>query len=299
MNKYVFDGNPEGSHELLFISHAHDDHLPNKKSKVLASSITIDVANIRKNKRLLDSGEMLWSDEKYILYDAGHVPGSKMIELEINNIRILYTGDFSLHKNPLVDVSMPSHKIDILIMDGTYFSPYYSLPEPKSVIDEIIEFIHKNDHTALYFFVYPYGKSQVLGSYFDKYGLSYYYYDGFKRLNDVVEKHLDYKFSGKYLSLEEIKKKDSGVFILPLRYRHMISRGIKLGISGWGKSPYYAKMLGLDKVFPYSDHADFNDLLYFIERLKPDIIYGFQLNGNKEFFEKYLREEYGIYAQGI
>ncbi|GEM_PF-4518964 len=299
MNRYVFDGNPTRESDLLFVSHAHEDHLPNKKSRALASSLTIDIANIRKNRALLDDGLSLWTNENFSLYNAGHVPGSKMIKLKIDNTTILYTGDFSLHENPLVKFDLPSCRIDVLIMDATYFSPYYSLPEPKSVIDEIIDFIHRNYKSSIYFFVYPYGKSQILGSYFDKYGIDYTFYIGFKKLNETLERHLNYKFNGKYLSLEDIRRKSHGIFILPLKYRHMIRGGIKVGISGWGKNPYYAKMLNLDRVFPYSDHADFDDLLYFIEKIKPDIVYGFQLNGNKEFFEKYLREEYEIYAQAI
>ncbi len=297
LNKFVFDGNGDKD-KKVFISHAHDDHLPSKPTYALASEITKQVTNLRKKRTLiLDGKEESWNTEKYKLYDAGHVPGSKMIELKIDEKRVLYTGDFSLHSNPLVKVDVPSNKIDILIIDATYFSPYYSLPEPKDVIVDIIDFIYRNKG-PIYFFAYPYGKSQILASYFDKYGLEYSFLDIFRDLNNAIERQLGYKFKGDYKPLEIIKRM-KGVAILPLSYKRYITRGIKVGVSGWGKNPYYARRFGFDIVFPYSDHADFDDLIKFIERLNPDIVYGFQLNGNKDFFEKYIREEYGVFAQGL
>jgi len=54
-------------------------------------------------------------------FDAGHIPGSAMILLEINNKRILYTGDFSLSDTRLAkgsDTNIPN--VDVLITESTY-----------------------------------------------------------------------------------------------------------------------------------------------------------------------------------
>ncbi len=293
----VLDGNPT-KRDLVFISHAHEDHLPTKKVSALTDPLTKDVANVRKSRVIIDYGISSWKDIKYGLFDAGHVPGSKMIKIVYNNVKLLYTGDFSLHTNPLVNYENPG-KADIVILDSTYFHPYYVLPDPLEVIESFIEFLRKNENKKIGVFLYPYGKSQIIGSYLDKEGIEYFFHESYFMVNKIVEKHLNYCFTGNYLNLKEIEKSKGGVYILPLHLKDRINVDIKVGISGWAKNNNFAKQMGFDIAFPYSDHADFNSLLKFIDKVKPGMVYGFQLNGNKWFFEKYIREEYGIDAKGL
>lgn len=65
------------------------------------------------------------------LYNAGHIPGSAMVLVEMDGKKILYTGDFNLIQTRLVkpvDISnIPP--IDALIMESTYGTTYHPLRE--------------------------------------------------------------------------------------------------------------------------------------------------------------------------
>jgi len=62
-------------------------------------------------------------DNFYItFYDAGHIPGSVSILVEVDNKRILYTGDINTQETNLVSPAEPSKlpEIDVLITESTY-----------------------------------------------------------------------------------------------------------------------------------------------------------------------------------
>ncbi len=56
------------------------------------------------------------------LYNAGHIPGSAIVLVEIDNKKILYTGDFNLTQTRLVESADMSSfpPIDALIIESTY-----------------------------------------------------------------------------------------------------------------------------------------------------------------------------------
>ncbi len=62
-------------------------------------------------------------DDFYITFmDAGHIPGSVSILLEVDNKKILYTGDINTQTTNLINPANPTEipEIDALIMESTY-----------------------------------------------------------------------------------------------------------------------------------------------------------------------------------
>lgn len=58
---------------------------------------------------------------KFVSYGAGHVLGAAMFLVEIDGIRILYTGDFSRHEDRhLMPAELPLENPDVLIVESTY-----------------------------------------------------------------------------------------------------------------------------------------------------------------------------------
>lgn len=58
---------------------------------------------------------------KFSCYMAGHVLGASMTLLDIDGIRILYTGDYSREEDRhLRPAEFPSTDVDILIVESTY-----------------------------------------------------------------------------------------------------------------------------------------------------------------------------------
>ena len=58
---------------------------------------------------------------KFTCYNAGHVLGAAMFLVEIDGVRVLYTGDYSReedrHLNP---AEIPDCTVDVLIVESTY-----------------------------------------------------------------------------------------------------------------------------------------------------------------------------------
>lgn len=53
--------------------------------------------------------------------DASHIPGSAMFEIDVEGIKILYTGDFNIDKSVLFQGADPPTDSDYVIFDGTYW----------------------------------------------------------------------------------------------------------------------------------------------------------------------------------
>jgi len=89
---------------------------------------------------------------KFLMLDAGHIPGSTSFVCEINNKRILYTGDVN-HRNTMLLNGMVNNfpKIDYVIMETTYGSTDH--PPRKDIEVEFVESINKiiieNEGTVL------------------------------------------------------------------------------------------------------------------------------------------------------
>lgn len=72
-------------------------------------------------------------------FNAGHIPGSASILLELEGKRLLYTGDMNLAKTMLMEQATPNYgkPIDILITESTY--GYRDLPDREVIAQEFIK----------------------------------------------------------------------------------------------------------------------------------------------------------------
>ena len=140
--------------KAVAVSHCHVDHsgaLPyinmNYDVPILTNPITFDISKILikdsirvsdyyypygygEVNRMMSNGYFLNNGVKkrignnfYItFYNAGHIPGSVMILVEVDGKRILYTGDYNIHEtnliNPATSKSIP--EVDTVITESTY-----------------------------------------------------------------------------------------------------------------------------------------------------------------------------------
>ncbi|MEM2109508.1 MAG: MBL fold metallo-hydrolase [Candidatus Odinarchaeota archaeon] len=139
--------------DAIFLSHAHLDHsgaLPlmyiTGNPPIYATKITMEVLRVLLEDYLNISEAILPYDESEIdnirenlvktmygdmvnvgdgfnitIIDAGHIPGSYMALIEVNNRKILYTGDMNIKDTLLVNGTKPNlPEIDYLIIESTY-----------------------------------------------------------------------------------------------------------------------------------------------------------------------------------
>ncbi len=78
-----------------------------------------DVMGFMKLVKVKEKGES--DDVNFEFFDAGHIPGSAMVYLEIDGVKLLYTGDVktkdtNMHKG----ASLELPEVDVLITESTY-----------------------------------------------------------------------------------------------------------------------------------------------------------------------------------
>lgn len=83
---------------------------------------------------------------RFKFFNAGHIPGSAMILLEIEGKRILYTGDYNTRKSELMFNAFPYDEllddpVDMLITESTY--GYRELPDRKELGKKFMASIEK------------------------------------------------------------------------------------------------------------------------------------------------------------
>ena len=84
----------------------------------------IELENMMKQRTDLSYGaEVKLKDIDFMLVNAGHIPGSAMVEMSMNGRQILYTGDLNTQETRLVHgAKVPRRRFDAVIIESTYAS---------------------------------------------------------------------------------------------------------------------------------------------------------------------------------
>ncbi|MCC6002929.1 MAG: MBL fold metallo-hydrolase [Thermofilum sp.] len=124
------------------------------------------------------------------MIDAGHIPGSAMIQIESPSLNILYTGDYSLHDTCLLRSADPSKvsKADVIIMESTY-AEYNHPPRDeveKNFINTVLEVVSNGG--IAFIPVFAIGRAQEILCVLAKYDIDVpVYVDGMARAaNDLI-----------------------------------------------------------------------------------------------------------------
>ena len=92
---------------------SNEDQMLFNKQDILSSLPWIEGINFHE--------EIVVNNIKFVAYNAGHVIGAAMFLIEVNNTRVLYTGDYSREKDiHIIPAELPNFQIDVLIVESTY-----------------------------------------------------------------------------------------------------------------------------------------------------------------------------------
>ncbi|MBN1275403.1 MBL fold metallo-hydrolase [Candidatus Woesearchaeota archaeon] len=100
----------------------------------------VDLKEVRKDVHTVRFNEKFRHRELEVtFFNAGHIPGSASILLELEGKRLLYTGDLNVKPNMLIQEAKPSYgaPIDILITEATY--GYRDLPDREEVAKRFLQ----------------------------------------------------------------------------------------------------------------------------------------------------------------
>ncbi len=286
--EFVLDAHRKA--DYAFVSHAHTDHIASHK-KILATPETILFFRQRYKRpaaRALSFGQkQRMGNFKVELIPSGHILGCAQVRLEYEGRKIVYTGDFKLRKSA---TSPPAEilKTDILIMESTYGKPQYKFPDRDKVVDQLISFVQKtllSGQTPVVL-AYSLGKAQEAIKILGDFGFEIYAEDNVYRFCELYRK-CGVKFENLHsFPVEDFRGK---VIVFPPYFKkykslfNTIYPKRTCFLSGWalGGAPKYRS--GADVIIPLSDHADYDDLIRYVEESGAKKV--FTLHGFSEFAE--------------
>lgn len=100
----------EDAYKIGHLNHRELGYFPEDIKRVLACT---------KNMKLRKRGKI--KDITFDFHNAGHIPGSCIVDIEADGTRLVYTGDINTGKTLLMkNANLPTNKIDVLITECTY-----------------------------------------------------------------------------------------------------------------------------------------------------------------------------------
>ena len=288
-----------------FVSHAHSDHIA-RHDETLCSAGTSRLMQARMPGRRLEhvlpfgQGEQLTADTTVTLHPAGHIYGSAQCLLtHESHGRLLYTGDFKLQPGLSAEICA-TPAADVLIMETTFGRPKYVFPPTAQVLADIAAFCRAAlvEGATPVLFAYSLGKSQELLCGLAAAGLPAMLHPQNLRLTQVYEEFGIVFPSYRPFAAEELA---GHVVICPPQspaspFLRQIPRPRTAVVSGWALDPGAIYRYRCDAAFPLSDHADYPDLLRFVEAVNPRQV--FTLHGFAQEFAATLRRR-GVEAWAL
>jgi Cft2 family RNA processing exonuclease len=231
----------------------------------------------RRTETLLEFGkriELEHAGEPFHLtmLPAGHILGSGMALIEAHGESLLYTGDFKLRPS-LAAENCEVPRADLLIMETTFGLPRYQFPPVATVRGEILNFCHGAiaDGATPVLHGYSLGKSQEILRGLADAGLPIMLQRDVRKMTKLYEK-LGMGFPAHEAFEPEAAR--GHVIICPpgsLTTMQKVALGKirSAAVTGWAMDSSCRFRSGTDAAFPLSDHADYDELLELVERVKP------------------------------
>jgi putative mRNA 3-end processing factor len=289
----------------VLVSHAHSDHTRGFRHKGMKQS-TIETKEIHSvlnsypvsNFQAIDLNHKVSIDDVEVkALNAGHMLGSAQFLVNTPASSILYTGDINCVDTLTTKAAQP-HRCDVLVIEATYGSPFYSFPSRETIYASVVEWsvdmIKRGFIPCLH--VYAAGKAQEIVRLFNVYthlpvivnpildGVNNAYRNGGHSLDWTSAASIDGK---------EVLEKNPCVYVTTPNDKRSIGRKTARAFAtGWALS-----LRGRNAAFPLSSHADFAQLVSFIKACDPEKVYIF--TGFAEELGRSVRFELGLEARAV
>lgn len=284
---------PRKKAELSFVSHAHSDHVPSSMDgKVLLSSHTSSLIS-KSATDPHDFGERIEIGPlKLSILESGHMLGAGQLLIE-NGMRAVYTGDLNLKGGATVGKAVVP-KCDVLIIEATYGHPRYNFPDREEVVKEIRDWVDdclKQNLTPV-LLGYSLGKAQELTKYLSSdfpVAVHESIYSNNKKYEELGVDLGEYSlFEGQCAG---------AVIIPPTARKSLNSERFRFAFtSGWALHDGAVRRYSANRGFPLTDHCGFDDLVEYVERADPQMVY--TTHGFAEDFSEELRDR-DFYSEAI
>jgi DNA ligase-1 len=294
---------PRDAKRFAFVSHAHSDHIALHNEIVLsqrtARLMQARLPGVRTEHVLPFRERRIVRDVDLMLLPAGHIFGSAQFFLFTGDETLLYTGDFKLRPGKSAEQA-EWRQADTLIMETTFGLPRYRFPPTEKIIDQVVTFCRETieDGEVPVLLGYSLGKAQEILCSVEEAGLTPMLHGSVYRMTRIYEQ-LGQSFC-KYVryNASDVAGK---VLICPpsanrSRMLEKIPRKRVAILSGWALDPNAVYRYQVDALFPLSDHADYDDLVRYVDLVQPKRV--FTLHGFAAEFARDLRDR-GVEAWAL
>jgi DNA ligase-1 len=294
---------PWDAKRFAFVSHAHSDHIA-PHEEIIVSERTARLMQSRLSGARIEH-ILPFCDRRSVygldvmLLPAGHIFGSAQCLLFAGDETLLYTGDFKLRPGKSAEQTQ-WHQADTLIMETTFGLPRYRFPPTEYVVDQIVAFCREtiDDGRVPVLLGYSLGKAQELLCSLGGAGLTPMLHGSVYQMTRIYE-----EFGQSFCKYLRYKTSDIAgkVLICPpsANHSHMLEniphKRVAM-ISGWAVDPNAIYRYQVDAAFPLSDHADYDELLHYVELVRPKRV--LTLHGFAGEFARELRHR-GIEAWSL
>ena len=305
----LFDSRNDDNGDLIFISHAHNDHTIFKDTPVpkICSEATLRLVQYRRRlsmQNTITQPEFEFDGISFKQFNSGHIIGSTSLLIKKEKRTIFYTGDIcNLDRFHMKGADLPES--DILIMESSYGKPDYVFPKIEKIAKDTKNWVKKNleQGNSVCLTGYVLGKAQILTKMIEDFDCLKVFEPGVLTINEICES-FGFQHSNQSIIPSQLKKdRNKEKFIAIFSHFSEKSRIFKNSknpikkatFTGWSINPIFKYIAQVDEAFPLSDHADYKGLIDIVEKVNPEKV--FLIHGYGKAFSKTLREEYGFDAQ--
>ncbi len=295
---------PRDARRLAFVSHAHSDHI-GFHERILCTPATARLIQVRLGQEFASFETLAFGETRQFdgwsarLLSAGHVLGSAQLFYEDAAGTLLYTGDFKLRKGLSSEAATTTHA-ETLVMETTYGLPRYQFPPVPETLAAVVKFCVETleEGATPVLLGYALGKAQEILSALGMANLPVMLHGAIARIARVYEE-LGVVFPP-YVPFHAASSSGCVLICPPAvngsRTLQLVRRPRTAALTGWAIDPGAVHRLQVDAAFPLSDHADYNDLLRYVEAVRPQRV--LTLHGFAQEFARDLRSR-GIDAWAL
>jgi Cft2 family RNA processing exonuclease len=295
---------PRTTKPAAWVSHAHSDHACGLHAEVIATPATLDLYRIRWPEQAgtpqiltkLNTGEAVdYRGARLTAYAAGHIHGAAQLLIEYNGERLVYTGDIKL-REPLCAKMAQVPECDTIIIESTFGLPIYRFLERDQAAARIVDFAQRclaSGETPI-FLGYALGRGQEIAHVLGEAGIPTMLHGAIARLAPIYES-LGTPIRS-WRPYERGQTKGHALVWLPGNTRQLDLRQSRVAaVSGWAALHNARARYEADDLIPYSDHADFGELIEIVRRSRAHRV--FTIHGYTAPFARLLAERLGVEAQ--